>query len=233
MKTILTLLTLGITSWYVQAQSVEDFGDKNIRFQGQIGFDATTFLKQFVVLNNTAPATVSPFNFNGKFLMGKRSHPALLFGPRVGVGYASTHEYSNNEDQSNERSDDSKTKALRVGLELQHRLSWRWSLYYGIDYLNQNSNQATVTTSSGFPGSVRTEIVTNDKTTGFGPIMGVQFNINKWMCLGTEMAFYSLNSKGGTKITSSNPNNTTPETFTDSKNTQIVLPFFVNFNIVF
>lgn len=234
MKKLLALTAFCISLYTVHAQSADVFGDKQVRFQGQVGFDATAFLKQFVVLNNTAPTAVSPFNFNAKFLTGLRSHPALLLGPRVGVGYAYTHNYSNNEDQNNERSDDSKTKGVRFGIELQQILSHRWVLYYGLDYINQNSDESTVTTSTIFGGqSVRTEIVSKDKTTGYGPVMGVQFNINKWICLSTEAAFYSLQSKGGTKIISSNQNANNPETFSDSKNTQFVLPFFVNFNIVF
>lgn len=238
MKKILMLTAIWLTASYVQAQvqpEPEDaFKDKSVRFQGQVGFDASNFLKQFVVPNDAGTAQTSPFNFNAKFLTGFRSFPSLLIGPRLGVGYSSSHSYSNNETQSNERSDDSKLRAARIGLELQHLISKRWILYYGLDYINQTATFSTVTTSTIFGGqNVRTEIISNDKSFGYGPIMGVQFNINKWICLSTETAFYSVQSKGGTKITSSNPNNTTPETFTDSKETQIVLPFFVNFNIVF
>lgn len=235
MKKLLSLTALCLCLWHVQAQTADTFGDKSFRFQGQIGFDATAFLKQFVVLNNTAPTGVSPFNFNAKFLMGIKTHPKLLFGPRLGFGYTNIHNYSNNETQSNERSDDTKQKAIRIGFELQQILSHRWVLYYGLDYINQNTVLSTVTTSSGgFGGqSIRSEITTRDKGTGYGPVLGVQFNINKWLCLGTETAFYTIQSKGGTKITSSNTNNTIPETFTDSKSAQFVLPFFVNFNIVF
>lgn len=226
-------LMVSVSQAQVQNDPEELFKGKSIRFQGQIGFDATNFLKQFVVPNDAATPATSPFNFNGKFLMGFASHPALLFGPRLGVGYVSTHNYSNNADQNNERSDDSKMRAARIGLEVQHLIAKRWALYYGLDYINQTLSFSTVTTSSFPTPGTRTEVVSSDKSFGYGPIMGVQFNINKWICIGTETAFYSIQSKGGTKITSSNTNNTTPETFTDSKSTQIILPFFVNFNIVF
>lgn len=227
-------LTLSFAQAQVQVDPEELFKDKTVRFQGQIGFDATNFLKQFVVPNDAATIQNSPFNINAKFLTGFRSYPKLLVGPRLGLGYASAHTYSNNADQNNERSDDSKTKAARIGLELQHLIAKRWIIYYGLDYINQTTTQSTVSTSTIFGGqSVRTEITANDKNFGYGPVVGVQFNINKWICLSTETAFYSVQSKGGTKVTSSNPNNTTPETFTDSKTTQIILPFFVNFNIVF
>jgi hypothetical protein len=235
MKKLLLLSTLCFSLIKMNAQTAEAFGDKSHRFQAQIGFDATSFLKQFVVLNNSSTPQTSPFNFNAKFLAGLRTHPALLIGPRLGIGFASSHNYSNNSDQTSERSDDSKNKSMRIGIELQQLISKHWTVYYGLDYINQTATNTTVTTfTSGFNGqNIRTETIANDKRFGYGPVLGVQFNINKWLCLNTEMAFYSLQGKGGVQTTSSNPQNTTPETFTDSKQTQIILPFFVNFNIVF
>lgn len=235
MKKLLLLTAFWLTVAFAHAQTeTEDvFKGKSIRFQGQIGFDASSFLKQFVVPNDAAVNQVNPFTFNGKFLMGFSAFPALLIGPRLGLGYATSHEYSNNSDQNNERSDDSKIRSARIGLELQHLISKHWIVYYGLDYLNETATFSTVTTSQFPTPNTRTEIISNNKTFGFGPVVGVQFNINKWICLSTEMAFYSVQTKGGSKLISSNPNNKTPETFTDSKTTQIVPPFFVNFNIVF
>ncbi len=239
MKNLLTLFAFMAFFLSVSAQPDTLFRDKRLRFQGQIGFDASGFLKQFVVLNSTTAPT-SPINFNAKFLTGWNRFPSLLIGPRLGFGYSNTHSYSNNENQNNERSDDSKSRTARIGLEVQQLISKRWIVYYGVDYINGTSSTSTVSTSSIFnpnpPPSilnVRTEITTNEKTFGYGPVLGLQFNINKWMCLGTETAFYSTQTKGGSKTTSSNPNNTVPETFTDSKTTQFTLPFFVNLNIVF
>ncbi len=239
MKKILSLSALLCLFIGVSAQPDSLFHGNTLRFQGQIGFDASSFLKQFVVLNSTT-APVSPFSFNGKFLTGWNQFPSLLIGPRVGFGYSTTHNYSNTEQQNNERSDDSKTRSARVGLEVQQLISKRWIVYYGLDYINETSSTSTVSTSPSFnpnppfePITVRTEIASNEKTFGYGPVLGLQFNINKWICLGTETAFYTTQTKGGSKTTSSNPNNTVPETFTDSKSTQFILPFFVNLNVVF
>jgi opacity protein-like surface antigen len=240
MKKLLLLATIvSVFSIQSYAQSSPEANDHFFRFQGQLGFDATAFLKQFIVINNAASPVASPFSYNGKFFVGIAPFPKLMVGPRIGLGYATTHNYSNDENQSNERSDDTKDRSVRVGLELQQIVAFRWRVYYGFDYINSVSTNSTVSSSQVFNPNppfgtmkVRTEIADNNKSFGFGPVVGVQFNINKWMCLGTETAFY-IQSKGGTKVTSSNPNNTTPETFTDSKSTQVILPFFINFNIVF
>jgi opacity protein-like surface antigen len=239
-KTLLLAALLNICLLNVRAQTESEEPDHFLRFKGQLGFDATGFLKQFVVLNNNATPVTNPFAYNAKFLIGFNPYPKLSIGPRIGFGYVTSHEYSNNENQSNERSDDSKDRSTRIGLELQQLVSKRWTVYYGFDYINNVSSSSTVTTSMVFnpnppfgTTNARTESITSNKSFGYGPILGIQFNINKWMCLGTETAFYSVQSKGGTKVTSTNPNNTTPETFTDAKNTQMILPFFINFNIVF
>ncbi|MES2560893.1 MAG: hypothetical protein V4590_14200 [Bacteroidota bacterium] len=239
MKKINSLALLLCISLFVSAQTDTLFKDKTFRFQGQLGFNATSFLKQFIVLNNQNLTQVSPYDVNGKFLVGVKYVPSLLIGPRVGLGYSNTHTYSNNDQQTNERSTDISSRAFRVGLELQHILSKRWIIYYGVDYINHTGSTSSITTTSftsGFPpvtNTTKTEIATTSKSTGGGPIIGIQFNIGRWVCLGTETSFYYIQSTSGSKTTSSNPNNTVPETFADSRTTQFVLPFFINCNVVF
>lgn len=240
---IIALLVCSITvsGQTAQSQNPEDeTNNKTLRFKGQIGINATDFIKQFIVLNNAAVTAASPYDFNAKAFIGWSRFPSLLIGPRIGFGYRFSHQYSNNEQQNNERSTDSKSRSARVGLELQQAVSKRWVVYYGIDYINSSSSTSTVTVSSVFNPNppfgqmaVRTDVTTNNKTTGFGPVLGIQFNLNKHICLGTEASFYYQQSKGGDKIESSNPNNTIPETFNDATNTAIRPPFFINCNIVF
>lgn len=240
MKKLLTLSCMLCTCLVLSAQSDSLFNGRTFRYQGQIGVNATTFIKQFVVLNNSTLTQQSPFDVNGKFLIGIKYTPALLIGPRLGFGYSTNHTYSNNEQQNNERSTDVDSRAVRVGLELQQRISKRWTVYYGVDYINSKSSTATISTNSSttnFPVPTttitRTEIASSSKTTGGGPILGVQFNVNRWMCLGTETSFYYTQNINGSKVTSSNPNNTVPESFGDARTMQFTLPFFINCNIVF
>lgn len=239
MKKVITLTLILNVTLFLHAQTDTLFKGKTLRIQGQIGVNITSFVKQFLVLNNTAVTQNSPFDVNAKFLMGFKYVPSVLIGPRAGFGYSTSHNYSNNDLQNNERSSDDNARSLRLGLELQQILSKRWILCYGIDYINSTTSTSTVTTSTinnGFPPVTtftRTEIQSSSKSTGGGPILGVQFNLNRWVSLGTETSFYYLESKGGSKTTSSNPNNTIPETFTDAKKVQFLLPFFINCNIVF
>lgn len=235
-----TLLTVNAILLFFIASHAQTDSSKTFWFKGQVGVNATGFLKQFVVMNNTAVGQTSPFDFNAKAFVGWNRHPNLLLGPRLGFGYRSTHTYSNNEQQNNERSDDALSRSVRVGLELQQIISKRWVVYYGFDYINMRSSTSTVSISQIFnpnppfdPINVRTEIITTSKTTGFGPVLGVQFNVNRHLCLGTETSFYYQQTRGGDKTISDNPNNTTPETFTDSRSNSIQLPFFINCNIVF
>lgn len=239
MKKTLSLTCMLCACLFLSAQTDSLFNGKTVRFQGQIGINATSFLKQFLVFNSLAIPQTSPFDVNGKFLVGLKYSPSLLIGPRIGFGYTDTHSFQDNEQQTNERSSDDKSRAVRIGLELQHIISKRWIVYYGIDYINTTASTSTISTftsSNGFPPVAtitRTEIVSNNKTTGGGPILGVQFNLNRWVCLGTETSFYYTQSTAGSKTTSSNPNNTSPEIFANARSTSIMLPFFINCNIVF
>lgn len=239
MKKILSLSFMLCACLFLSAQTDSLFKGRTVRFQGQIGINATNFIKQFIVLNNSTQSQLSPFDVNGKFLVGLKYTPSLLIGPRVGFGYSTNHNYSNNEQQNNERSTDNNSRSLRIGLELQQRISKRWTIYYGIDYINNKSSASTITTTSsttGFPAvttTTRTQIASASKSTGGGPILGFQFHLNRWVCLGTETSFYYTQTISGQKISSSNPNNTVPETFADARTTQIILPFFINCNIVF
>lgn len=235
-----TLLTFNALFLFFLVSHAQTDSSKTFYVKGQIGVNATGFLKQFVVLNNATVGQTSPYDFNAKAFIGWNRYPHLLLGPRVGFGYRSTHDYSNNEQQNNERSDDFSSRSLRVGLELQQIISKRWVVYYGFDYINGRSESSTVSVSQVFnpnppfdPLNVRTQILSNSKTTGFGPVLGIQFNINRHLCLGTETSFYYQQTRGGDKTISDNPNNTTPETFNDSRTNSIQLPFFINCNIVF
>jgi hypothetical protein len=116
MKNSLCILSFLICSIAASAQSnePETNTDKTIRFKGQIGINATEFIKQFVVLNNATVTTVSPYDFNAKGFIGWNRFPSLLIGPRIGFGYRSNHQYSNTEQQNNERSTDTKSRAARV-----------------------------------------------------------------------------------------------------------------------
>jgi hypothetical protein len=237
MKTLLTLNA--ILLFFIAAHAQSD-STKTFWIKGQVGVNATGFIKQFVVMNNQALGQTSPFDFNAKAFLGWNRFPSFLIGPRMGFGYRAIHTYSNNEQQNNERSDDNTTRSVRVGLELQQIISKRWVVYYGFDYINAKTEISTVSVSQIFnpvppfePVNVRTEIISNSKTTGFGPVLGIQFNVNRHLCLGTETTFYYQQTRGGDKTVSDNPNNNTPETFFDTRTNNIQLPFFINCNIVF
>lgn len=234
MKKYCSLLLFFLTGSLAYAQPDTLFRNRTMRFQVQAGINATEFIKQFVVFNSNTLPSLSPYDFNLKLMTGIRQAPRLLAGPRLGYGYRNTYTHSNNDRQDNERSDEDHSRSLRAGIELQHIIGRRLVLFYGIDYINNRSEQITVTS---FPlpagGTGRSEIITSNRTYGYGPLIGVQFNINRWINLHTETSFYLLESRGGTRSFSSNPNNFTSETFTRSRSRSITLPLFINCNLMF
>ncbi|MCU0442057.1 MAG: hypothetical protein MUE96_06640 [Bacteroidia bacterium] len=238
-KYTFTLCFLALT-FLAFSQSDTLFGNRSFRIQGQVGINATSFIKNFIVLNSSNIPDVSPYSINVKGLVGFKAIPSFMFGPRFGVGYLQRESSSNNEAQDNERSDKEKSRDYRLGLEVQQIISKRFTLLYGIDYVYGMNESSTITTTlrpspnppfNGIP--TRTETKSDFKTNGFGPFLGIQFAINKYLVLSTEAALIKQEGRGGSRTISDNPNNTIAPTFFQSKSTEITLPFFINCNFVF
>jgi hypothetical protein len=240
MKLKLITLCFIAFNFVVVAQPDTLYQNKSFRIQGQVGINATDFIKNFIVLNSSTVNNVSPYAVNAKVLSGFRFAPAFLIGPRFGMGYVDDVSSSNNEAQDNERSDNLRQRNFRGGLEIQQLISKRFTLLYGVDYVYGTVFQSTVSTflqpSPTFPfepTKIRSESTVESKTTGGGLVLGVQFAINRYLVLSTETAFLRQETRSSNQTVSDNPNNTIRPIYGYAKNTRIALPFFINCNFVF
>jgi len=80
---------------------------------------------------------------------------------------------------------------LRVGYEFRSSFGNRWIGYFGGDFIFTQTIDEQIN-NSGF------DIVTiaeNKLGIGGGPVLGLQFHLNKKLMVGTEGAFYFIQSK--------------------------------------
>ena len=230
----LTLLVILFCTKFVMAQTkFTDVPSNNEakHLQYQIGFAATNFLKEVVVPNNLASTNKSPYDFNAKALYTKDGK--LLYGLRFGVGYSNSRNAQFNVLSNTESTSEDITTNFRLGIELQQHLSDRWTIYYGLDYVYGNSNITTISTFNNGSGIEKDTSKDRKHTTGLGPVMGLQFRINKHICIGTELTLYFTQFDGGSVTTSSNPS--TPiisQINNNGRNANIIVPTFINLNII-
>src|SRR4051812_1489075 len=96
-KTLLVFALLLLVLSFAQTDNTSDH-----RFQHQVGFDATIFLKQFIVFNNNFFGGQNPYSFVYKGLMYNSDRTALN-GLRAGLGFQNTKQVTD-PDSSTERS---------------------------------------------------------------------------------------------------------------------------------
>jgi opacity protein-like surface antigen len=226
-KTLLLLALLVPIFSFAQTEKMSER-----QFQHQVGFDATIFLKQFVVMNNNFFGGQNPFSFVYKGLLYNPDR-TILNGVRVGVGFQNNNQLTD-PDSSTERSSNFNSMAYRLGFERQYVLSRHWLIYLGADVMYSRTKNKTESHFKGGPsGEVfRTTNWQSSYTMGAGPVLGIQFDINKRMCLSTEAAFTLQNSTSAFRTESTFPgaiNN--PESKTITQNIGFVLPAFINFNV--
>lgn len=229
------------TSLAAMAQNDKsDSQESGKNFEYQIGINATSFIKSFIVLNNnTIPSNgnVPQFALNYKMLYNKQKlSENLRYGLRLGGTYTSSE--NGTASDGNVNNTKSLTYAARVGVELQQKVSKRLVLYYGLDYLMNSTEQETVSSFQVFTGIFQTTTTTQTNSAkGLGPIVGFQFNINRYMNVSTEASLYFINGQGESKSVSTRSdgqpvNNQSPIASSLTQST-IALPNFINFNVVF
>lgn len=201
--------------------------------QYQVGISVTNFIKQFVVPNTTAITTVNPYDFNGKVLWFPGEKKG--YGLRLGYGYKDARNASFNMLTNQESTNESRTRSLRVGVEMQYIINERWVVYGGLDYINNLDKSLTINTFGGGGGSVFRD-VTNESThqTGYGPVLGIQFNLGKYICLSTEASLYFTDFSGGVVTTTTFPGSPiATQIDRNGRSANIITPSFINLNIKF
>ncbi len=243
MKTATFILLFIIGSLDLCSQTTKP--DSGFQVQNQVGIDATNFIKTFISLSTTAPAVtenVPVFMLNYKCLFSNFILPSnVKYGLRIGANYTNTKK-----DVSTETTFDNSTStnlAWRAGIELQQQINKHWIFYYGIDYLNAHITDERKTKinefSSSNPVYVTSSTTNSTKLNGFGPIIGIQFNLNKYLCLSTETSLYFISGSSTQETTqvSSDPSRISvtnqPPSETTIKQSTIALPAFINFSFMF
>lgn len=228
MKKITTFICLIIASNFLLAQNNSD-SPKPIQFQA--GINVASFVKQFINFSGTNNNLVTtPYACNGKVLYRLGATDALI-GLRLGMGYTSTE--TENNTSSFENATTNETFDGRVGIEYQKQLNKRWVTYVGFDYISQSGSNINKSTFLQTQNPVKSTTNVNTVMDGGGFVLGIQFNLNKYISLSTEASYYYSDSFSKTTNSSSNQNNQQDPSFSKSKNTRLVLPNLINFNIIF
>lgn len=132
--------------------------------------------------------TTDPYILHLKFVRQK-------FAVRLGAGASILSEKK--AELINSRISSGNTFDLRAGLDYQVPIDNRWRLYYGFDVLlgfAKGQNDFSVA------GDV-TDLRVEEKSIGGGPILGLQYHINKRISLQTEGTLYFKNIQRNKTLT--------------------------------
>ncbi|MHB1278074.1 MAG: hypothetical protein ACYC1Q_06715 [Bacteroidia bacterium] len=194
----------------------------------QIAINATNFIQTLVSFNGST-FNNTPYDFQYKYLYW-RGEDKYAIGVRTGFGY---RKFAFNSDQPNSNSRSSSASTFldtRFGLEFQYVLSKHWNFFAGMDYIY---GKTIMNSSSTFINFNNQEFTTTTKDyrerTGFGPVVGVQFNINKRLALGTELSMYTITETMTRRSSTSNSPNSDQVLYTSAKNTLVQVPSFIYF----
>lgn len=171
----LCLMTLSVSAQNVAKDST------NKEYKNLISLDAMSLLTKFVNTGDLPVSWYAPYQLQYKRYFGKN---ALRAG--VGINSSQTHNYTSFLDTVDYTSSIF-SGVLGVGYERQVNLSKRWQLYYGADFFGEY--EYTYTRQEYVPSYQ----VYRQKITGYGygisPLLGIAFNINKRLSLGTEASY--------------------------------------------
>ena len=198
--------------------------DSEKRLEHQIGLNATNFIQSLFSFNGTTLSN-TPYDvqYKGFYRFNQEGEVKHLVGIRAGYGMTKSgntleRPLSNFYSEQNSSSMD-----IRFGLEYQFRINERWTAFGGLDYTYHKSGfQIKSTTMSGNQ-IISTETKEDREGSGFGPVIGFQFNINRYLSLGTELSLYGRTIRSYRTSTSSN-NFQPPQWENGSQKSTLILP---------
>ncbi|HNR55571.1 MAG TPA: hypothetical protein PKJ19_10405 [Flavobacteriales bacterium] len=158
----------------------------------ELSVDVTGFIRQFVPSSSDAPGI--PNYYLPTYLLAYK-HGRGVGALRLGMGgeYAlrsDTGGYNSNTDFTNYEW----RFYFRAGWERRWSLSNRWSCYAGIDGLFGTGRGLShnITTHAGRP-----DVHSTFKSFGAGPVLGIQFHLNRRVALYTESSLYWIYQETG------------------------------------
>lgn len=198
------------------------------KHEHQLAINATNFIQTLVSFNGST-FNNTPYDFQYKYLYWRNANNHAI-GLRSGFGY---RKFAFNSDQPNSNTKSSSQSTLldtRVGVEFQYILNKRWNLYAGLDYIYGKTEVNSSSTFTNFNNQVfSTETKDYRERTGYGPVVGIQFNISERLALGTELSMYTITETMTRRSTNSNSPNSDQVLYSSSKNTLVQVPSFIYF----
>lgn len=227
--------TTGPADTTVYAQKKEH-ADKAIHHE--IGVNATYFIKQvFSLSNNTLPT--QPYQLTYKLIARNR------IAGRLGIGADMSSTSTTVSGSTIPRDTKNSNVYGRLGIEYRKQVGRHFLAYAGLDFVTQLINSKTTSsTTPNNPGFSQT-VVTTDKNNAFGggPVLGIQYYINKRMSLYTEMPITFLTGKSSETVNTTttnsngfgNPTTTFQSDITNSTNNDfsIAVPVTIYFAVKF
>ena len=177
------------------------------RYTSQIGINTTFFFKQFLNFSSNSTIVVSPYVLTYK-LISPKNH---AFRMAVGGNFSTkTETFSSG---TPPRKTNTQALDFSAGYEYRQPLSNHWLCFFGVDAVTHLENAKTVAQDA----TETVTTITNNNSYGAGPMVGIQFNISKRICLFTEtsLIFNASTQSFETKFQNSpqfNDKQTTKET---------------------
>jgi hypothetical protein len=201
----------------------------------QVGVNVSDFVRQYLVINSSnLNLTPSPYDFNIKLFQNKLVlHPNTRLGFRGGVGYKLAESSNTQNNSSSNFKTYSQSFNIRLGVEFQHDLTKRLTVFYGLDFRNSKSKNNTENWFNNGNGQIETSSnEQSSKSRGAQLAFGVQYKITNYLNLNTEALFGYVTGESSTRFTSTS----LPIPRIDAggeRNFIFSAPSFINLNFMF
>lgn len=181
MKKTLLLIILLSTGLYTQAQDTT-------RTTHELGINVSGFIKTFITPANSTPLSATANTYLLSYKTVFKSGAAIRFG--LGGNFVNRSQKEDNfigtlTTKTNQFN-------TRLGFEWQFKVTRRWNFFTGLDAIYSSG-----LAYSQVPLDNINKIITETKSTsiGGGPVVGLQFRLNKRISLLAEGALYYQNTK--------------------------------------
>ncbi|MDF2438752.1 MAG: hypothetical protein K0Q95_3128 [Bacteroidota bacterium] len=185
-----TLLIILICSLKAYSQNVSADTTKK-DFKNAIGIDASTFVRQFFISNNTS----LPVQRFPTILSYRRFIKSSALKIAAGA-YVQTTDNTTNDSVGNKT--ENSGYCIRLGYEHYSYLGKRWMYYFGADLIYAHSKDHSDTHFSTTSASEYTTIATDY---GISPLLGINFQITERLSIASEASFDVAYEMGNTKST--------------------------------
>ncbi|UPT66469.1 MAG: Lpg1974 family pore-forming outer membrane protein [Sphingobacteriales bacterium JAD_PAG50586_3] len=194
-RTLLTLTALSLFAFAQAQDSTRHRGGRGPMWEmdtdkthHELGINVSGFIKTFITPANSTELSASANNYLLSYKTIFKNGAAIRAG--LGGNYSNKNQTEDNFTGTlNVRN--SQVNA-RVGAEWQFKLTRRWNFYTGLDFVYSGGTERSET-----PIDNINKAITESKFSGMGggPVVGIQFRLNKRISLLAEGALYAMANK--------------------------------------